>query len=359
MNSPVITIAIIAYCRDFLHDCISSVLAQTYKNIKVIVYDDCSPENLKEIVGQFEDSRLFYHRNENNLKTFGNTNQALQLCETEFVNVFHGDDVMFPWMLETLLDVAMSNPSVDLFLSRAKPTYKLEKSHIVSWCASTKNEGKLFSKNELIGKLLKFGGNIWPPAGILFRKAAINKWKILFRPEIGPAADVFFLVEANNAGMKILDMGQELFFSRRHPHTWTNLATAASWEQSHLLLDHFIASMNLGYDMRFFRMNLGQITISNLSSSIQTEEDIASLWDKKELFAEERQWVMTEQAFRDAIVIGFLGNTVIEIGLGNLPLSEYFQKKVKLKELGIEVTFLRRVKWFLKYLVCQKLFGRY
>ena len=40
--------------------CLNSVLKQTYNNIEVIVVDDCSSDNTKEIVNSFSDSRLKY-----------------------------------------------------------------------------------------------------------------------------------------------------------------------------------------------------------------------------------------------------------------------------------------------------------
>ena len=51
----------------WLAEAIESILAQTYKNIELIVVDDCSPEDLRSIVERYDDPRISYHRNENNL----------------------------------------------------------------------------------------------------------------------------------------------------------------------------------------------------------------------------------------------------------------------------------------------------
>lgn len=44
------TIAIPAYKRTFLKECIDSILAQTYKDFELIIINDASPEDLDSVV---------------------------------------------------------------------------------------------------------------------------------------------------------------------------------------------------------------------------------------------------------------------------------------------------------------------
>ncbi|MDR0765134.1 MAG: glycosyltransferase family 2 protein, partial [Synergistaceae bacterium] len=97
---------------------IASALAQTYTDIKVVVYDDCSPHDLKKEVDAFHDSRLHYARNEKNLGVWGNTNKAMDLCDTEYLHIFHGDDIMFPWMIDECVSVMGKNSDSDPLFSR-------------------------------------------------------------------------------------------------------------------------------------------------------------------------------------------------------------------------------------------------
>jgi glycosyltransferase involved in cell wall biosynthesis len=117
MSNVKITVAILAYYKDFLDESISSVLNQTYSNLNVVVYDDCSPYDLESVVNCFDDPRLSYVRNAYNLGSYGNSNQALQLCNTEYISIFHGDDRMFPWMIENIIDVFEKHPNIGLIAS--------------------------------------------------------------------------------------------------------------------------------------------------------------------------------------------------------------------------------------------------
>ena len=48
---PLITIGVSAYNREnFLPECLDSLLAQTYKNIEIIVVDDGSVDNTRKLV---------------------------------------------------------------------------------------------------------------------------------------------------------------------------------------------------------------------------------------------------------------------------------------------------------------------
>ena len=58
------TIAIPAFKKQYLKECIDSALNQSYRNFEIIIVNDASPENLDQIVNQYSDSRIHYYRNE-------------------------------------------------------------------------------------------------------------------------------------------------------------------------------------------------------------------------------------------------------------------------------------------------------
>lgn len=56
-----------AYKAKYLGLAIKSILAQTYRDFKLVIVDDASPEDLKSIVDTFSDRRVTYLRNKVNL----------------------------------------------------------------------------------------------------------------------------------------------------------------------------------------------------------------------------------------------------------------------------------------------------
>lgn len=91
---PKFSITIPAYKGQYLAEAIESILAQTCSDFELIIVDDCSPENLKNIVDKYNDPRIKYYRNAKNCgaeNVVDNWNICLNHCTGEYV-ICMGDD---------------------------------------------------------------------------------------------------------------------------------------------------------------------------------------------------------------------------------------------------------------------------
>lgn len=67
-NRNTLAIIIPAYKSKFLSEALDSIAAQTCKNFTLYIGDDCSPNNIKEIVEQYNDKiNIVYQRFNSNL----------------------------------------------------------------------------------------------------------------------------------------------------------------------------------------------------------------------------------------------------------------------------------------------------
>lgn len=110
-----------AYKAEYLYLAIESILAQTVSDWELIVVDDCSPEDLKSIVDEFEDSRIRYYRNEKNLGGRNLVNQwnyCITLAEGDWLVLAADDDLYAPTFCEECLCLIEKYPHVDLVRSR-------------------------------------------------------------------------------------------------------------------------------------------------------------------------------------------------------------------------------------------------
>lgn len=84
----------------FIKESIESVLRQTYKNLELIIVDDCSTDNTDEIVYSFDDPRIRYYHNKRNSGAALTRNKGLREAQGEWIAFLDSDDLWMPNKLE-------------------------------------------------------------------------------------------------------------------------------------------------------------------------------------------------------------------------------------------------------------------
>jgi glycosyltransferase involved in cell wall biosynthesis len=111
-----------AYKGRFLDEMLRSIQGQTYRDFKVIISDDCSPEDLRSICEPYlADPRFTYRRNAENMGSkslVSHWNMLVDMCDTEFLILASDDDVYEPQFLEEIDKLTVKYPKVDLFRAR-------------------------------------------------------------------------------------------------------------------------------------------------------------------------------------------------------------------------------------------------
>lgn len=108
MSSPLVTIGIPTYNRadSFLRTCIESVLNQTYNNIEIIVSDNNSKDNTEEVVLSYNDDRIRYIKQKENLGPIKNTNYCIGAATGAYLQILHDDDMIDPEFIEKCMEAA-------------------------------------------------------------------------------------------------------------------------------------------------------------------------------------------------------------------------------------------------------------
>jgi len=91
-----VTIGIPTYNRadGYLRQALESALNQTYKNIEVIVSDNCSTDNTEAVVRAFSDQRLRYFRHDENIGANNNFNFCVEQARGDYFLLLHDDDMI-------------------------------------------------------------------------------------------------------------------------------------------------------------------------------------------------------------------------------------------------------------------------
>lgn len=86
----------------YLEKTLLSVINQTYKNIEIVLVDDCSKDNSSEIIKNFkhEQIKIVYHLQDMNRGAGAARNKALLLAKGQYVAFLDSDDVWLPQKIE-------------------------------------------------------------------------------------------------------------------------------------------------------------------------------------------------------------------------------------------------------------------
>jgi glycosyltransferase involved in cell wall biosynthesis len=118
-SPPEVSICIPAYNYPYLLErCLRSVIEQTYINYEVIISDDSSHDQLKEVVQKFNDPRISYFKNPSVLGSPANWNEAISYAKGKYIKILHHDD----WFanntaLAKFVKVFKDNPDIDFAFS--------------------------------------------------------------------------------------------------------------------------------------------------------------------------------------------------------------------------------------------------
>lgn len=125
MSNPKYTFLLPAYKAKYFEEALRSIKAQTLRDFRVLVSDDCSPEPLKPIFDRVcgDDPRFTFRRNTENMGSkslVSHWNLLVDMCETEWLIMASDDDVYEPEFLEKMDELQNKYPQVDLLHGRVR-----------------------------------------------------------------------------------------------------------------------------------------------------------------------------------------------------------------------------------------------
>lgn len=140
VSNPLISIVIPAYnVERYIERCLDSILKQTYRNLEILVIDDCSTDTTSNIIDSYanRDHRIRAIHHKNNLGYSGARNTGLDNCHGKYVTFVDADDwveidyvkYLYTILSETAADVSLSR---NFFTSRFKKQIAQDHVNIIS-----------------------------------------------------------------------------------------------------------------------------------------------------------------------------------------------------------------------------------
>jgi glycosyltransferase involved in cell wall biosynthesis len=177
MTSPLFSIVIPTYNRsDLVQKAVRSVLGQTFADLEVVVSDNCSEDDTREVIGSFDDRRVRYVRTPRHTAIADSWEFARSQARGSLIMLLSDDDAMVHDALERFADQHRRRDADFLFCNLAEyrdQSFLGPQKNTVN-CRPFSGSSRLVSTDELLKPLFAMRPtfNFHPSAFIFSAKVA-------------------------------------------------------------------------------------------------------------------------------------------------------------------------------------------
>lgn len=220
MDCPLVSVVIPTYNRPhYLRLALASAVAQSYRNLEIIVHDNSSPQDIISVVAEFKDPRIRFFRNETNIGLTRNILAGIRKATGSFVALLGDDDLWSPEFVSKLVpplhadrDVVVSFCDHDVIDSEGRLDVVLSEKWRNQFGRSVLRDGVVESLEEVA---LVFR-SICIVSGAIIRRETIDWSRI--PDDIQTYLDIYiaYALTVSGPGVKAYFVSDRLMQYRRH-----------------------------------------------------------------------------------------------------------------------------------------------
>lgn len=198
----------------YIEACLDSLRRQSYKNIELIVIDDCSSDNSRQVIRAWKKKykhqlrhRIMVVNMPRNIGYAGAVTQGMYLAKGEFIAMQDGDDLSAHDRIEKQVNFLRSNRRFSLVgTNYRKFVHDTSKGTLPGW---------LCFDADVIKRRYAQGGHCISHGTILFRGALFDELGGPTR-KLDGAEDYEMIAKCINAGYKVTNLREVLYYYRSH-----------------------------------------------------------------------------------------------------------------------------------------------
>lgn len=190
----------------YLVECIESLLQQNFKDFEILLIDDYSTDNSRDICEAYStrDKRIRFFQNSVNQGTASTTNLGYRLAQGLYIAHADQDDLSKPIRLAKQVIFLDNNPGICM-ISGQLQAFGVENGII----------GSQEKDADIKSNFLPASHNLFNPA-LMIRKSFLEEHSLYFNPNHKGAADYGFFVNAMHHGGKFSNLPEVLLSYRLH-----------------------------------------------------------------------------------------------------------------------------------------------
>ncbi|KWW29777.1 MAG: family 2 glycosyl transferase [bacterium P3] len=230
----------------FLPRRIESILNQSFQDFELILLDDCSADNSREVMERYRKDGHVTHivyNTENSGSPFRQWAKGVALAKGQWVWIAESDDWAEPDMLETLLSAAARHPSCGLVYGLAR--YVRDGKEV--WTPPAKEEESAYSGVDFACMRLLYGNVIYNVSMALIRRDAAMQADLLHHTDMRLCGD-WALYARLCAHTDVLEVGRIVSNYRMHDSNVSPrvYALGCSMTEGIAVLEYIVRQFHIG-----------------------------------------------------------------------------------------------------------------
>lgn len=165
--------------ESYLREAIESILNQTFTDFELLILNDGSTNNAREVVLSYNDERIKYQTNEQNMGLPRTRNKMFEYAKGEFIAIMDSDDISLPNRFEEQVKFFEENPEVGV---------------VGSWFEIFPDRGITQNPpdDETIKKKLLFEYSVIGNSTAMIRNSILQQYQIRYPVDFKSAEDYAF-----------------------------------------------------------------------------------------------------------------------------------------------------------------------
>lgn len=255
---PLVSVIVPCYnYGKYLSDCLQAIKDQIYPYLEVLIVDDESTDNTKEIADHFLSDSRFRYIYQTNKGLCGARNTGIRNSVGDFICIVDPDDIWFPIKLERQIDYMNNHPRCGLLYSDAeilidgKPT------------GATIRNGRLFYDGWSFEKMMMDNGVVCP--SVMIRKLCFEKLGLFDEVELKQYSEDWDMWLRISYEFEIGSIREPLLYYRVHDQNMSKVKYRQHWKNMLITLKRHLPKVKDTKRRKIcYEHNIRKIIISSL-----------------------------------------------------------------------------------------------
>lgn len=286
---PKITVLMPVYNSEkYLREAIDSILNQTFNDFELLIINDASTDNSKNIILSYKDQRIRYYENNKNLGVAKTLNRGLRLACGDYIARMDADDISVPFRLKRQIDFMDRNPEIVVCGGWVR-AFKETDSAV--WCTP--------ADYETIKSTMLFHSAIYHPT-VMTRAKVLKRHELFYSSTFDGSEDYEFWVRIADH-FKIVNLQEVLLRHRIHSnHRDNSVRDGNSLKQSDIVRHMQLKRLSIAPTEKEFEIHRA-ISLGDLRAEKEFVE-ATEAWFRKLMKHNKRKKIYTDSSFGKLLI---------------------------------------------------------